>query len=207
MAEKINDEKEFFDSIVSQLSQGWESREKPLTMPVMLLIGGHQGSGKTTVIDHIKDELELVVVSPDEIRQKLFDNKFPFSQKFIDLVNMCRDELIRRALGFGLSLAVDTNATPARIDYFENLLFGSLEEYKVIKVLLEAPHSVLKSRVENRVEKAGVYMGKVEELDAEVAKEVMSEEYEKAYDLAIDTSRYTPSEISEMAVWHVNLKI
>src|SRR5262245_54029987 len=81
------------------ISSKWTLPERLPQHPRLLLLGGFQGSGKTTVLELLQTNPGIIVVSPDEIRHNLFAQEYPFSEEFVRVVNATKFELVRRALG------------------------------------------------------------------------------------------------------------
>lgn len=186
---------------VRQLSKEiMESMQFPNSLPehpMVLMIGGFQGSGKTTIIEEIKDDLGLVVISGDEIRQRLFDKKYPFSKRFGQIVEATAGNVFRDILHQGRSMALDTNTTPTKIEQARRVVESEGgNKYHLITVLLEASKDTLVNRLQNRDGIAGRYRGTVDELEASLVKH--GEIDKGAYDLVVDTTSLSPSDIAEM---------
>lgn len=199
MTEKVK-RQDLVQSLTNEISAEWHP-EKPLTQPIFLLLGGFQGSGKTTVLETIKDELGLTVVSLDEIRFRLFERKFPFSDVFTKVVDETRDNLVKKALTLGMSLAVDTNITNERLKLMQKLLSESGKNHKLVSVLLKADPIVLKRRVESRKPAEGQYQGKVEELDASIAQH--GDFDESGYNLIINTDKVSAQEVASLVTNYI----
>jgi len=156
--------------------------------PIVLMIGGFQGSGKTTVINSLKDDFGLVVVSLDEIRQKMFDKGFDFDEKFREIVKVTGMKLLKYLFQRGYSVAWDTNVTPVRIKEVEELLESeNLINYDLVKIYFETSKKELIKRLNNRSEVSGRYKGTVNELEESIKKDGKVDK--SIYDLVINTER------------------
>lgn len=74
----IDANKSLVDELVEAVSSKWEVPAESPKQPVILLMGGLQGSGKTLIIDNLSSRLSMLEISPDEIRHAMFQ-KIPFS--------------------------------------------------------------------------------------------------------------------------------
>ncbi len=158
--------------------------------PLLILLAGFQGSGKTTLAKKLAHEYNLKLISPDEIRQELFDQGVKFSADFVSLVDQTRDEQIKKLIIAGKSVICDTNMIPQRIAKIKRDLIG--QNYELVTVFLDAPREVLAQRVGNRPQIEGVYRGTGGELEqsmtthGDIAKE--------DYDMVINTEKNSPGQ-------------
>lgn len=174
------------EKLASEIYEKWKFPESKPSKPFLLLIGGFQGSGKTSVIEEIKDDFGLIVISPDEIRYLMFSKEIPFSEDFVTLVNATVKILLKKALATGYSVVLDRNMTEQRMELIKTVLLEENRDYLIISVLLTAPQEELERRVNDRSEYEGKYKGTVDELRASCAK--YGQPDESIYDLVIDTS-------------------
>ena len=176
------------DDLVEEISSKWQFPKKKPEVPILLLMAGYQGSGKTTTLKSLQRDLGLIITSPDEIRHKLFARGLPFSEDFVKTVNQTHAALIKKVGKTGYSFAVDSIMTPKRIEWLLKCLEDEgVTNYKVVKVLLNAPVDVLIDRVKTRPAMDNLYKGTVEELEASMKEH--GELDPLAYDLVIDTSK------------------
>ncbi len=182
---------ELVDDLVETISAGWQVPETPPSHPILLLLGGFQGSGKSTVIDSLSSLSPLLVVSPDEIRHLLFQ-RIPFSEVFSRTVCAARNRLIAKAATTGNHIAEDNNAIPMRIDIFRSLV--DLDKYRVLTCYLDASKDALIQRLSSRQTQPGRYKGTVDELEANM--QAYGEPDLSAYDVVFDTEKQSPQEIS-----------
>jgi cytidylate kinase len=178
------------------ISEKWSANKQK--SPVVIMLGGFQGSGKTTVADVLAKENNLVVISPDEIRFNLFDQGANFSEDFVRLVNATKYELLDRCLGSRYSVIVDQAITPTRVKIVRELLNG-YPDYKLVSIFLTAPEEILKKRVSQRPEIAGKYRGTAEELKESIRRyaERYGDPVSGGYDLIIDTEK---NDLQEVAI-------
>ena len=165
--------------------------------PIVLLLGGFQGSGKTTVINKLKDDLGLVVVSEDEIRQRLLDKKYSFSEKFRQIVKATSSKIFQSLLKMGNSIALDVNATPARIKEIKKLLESEdLSNYCLIIVYLQTSKKELVRRLNLREGVKERYKGTANELEASIRK--YGEIDKSVYDVVINTEKLDAQAAAEV---------
>lgn len=143
-------------------------QSKPVK-PIVIMLGGLQGSGKTTLINNIKDEFKLVVISGDIINQRLFDKKYEFSDNFPKAVKAITVSLTKNILEKGHSLVIDSNAHSKRIDQMKELL-QDYSTYQLVTIYLKTSPDELRRRVEKRKNIPGIYLGKLDELEDSLAE-------------------------------------
>lgn len=186
------------------ISAKWDLPGSKPDKPLLLMIGGFQGSGKTTALNILAPKLNLIIISPDEIRHNLFEQNYPFSEDFVRLVNATKFELVKRALDLGISIAVDQSLTPDRVSLTKEIS-SAYPNFTVKSIFLAAPAKVLKNRVGKRVKLDGVYKGTLPELEASIKKyaEVYGKPNKNDYDLIVDSSKEKPEFIAEFVIKHV----
>lgn len=150
--------------ISKEIFSSWKFKGKTPQKPVLLYLGGFQGSGKTTALDLIKKDLQLAVISPDEIRHKLFERRWKVNEEFVHTVNATRNNLLRKALSLGYHIAIDQLTTEERIKLVRKIAEEVNPRYKTIAVYLEASQSTLEERVVSRADLLGRYKGTLNEL-------------------------------------------
>ena len=180
------------------ISDNWKIPDSKPEKPFVLLLGGFQGSGKTTVLKILAPKLKLVVISPDEIRHNLFAQNYPFSEDFVRLVHAVKFDLTKRALELGLSFAIDQTLNPDRVRLIKELA-AAYPKFSVKSVFFNSPTELLKNRVRRRVKIDKLYNGTVPELEASIKKytNLYGLPNKKDYDLFIDTSSQTPESVTE----------
>lgn len=167
--------------------------------PLVLMLGGFQGSGKTTVASELKNDLELVLLSMDEIRQRLFDKKYPFSEKFRQIVEVTSNKVFKNLLQAGYSVVLDVMATPARIETVKKLLEREkFNNYSLLTVYLEVSKQELIRRLNTREYAPGRYRGTVDELEASMKQH--GEIDKSIYNVIIDTEKLDSREVAEVII-------
>lgn len=165
-------DRRFTENIVLDIVESWNTAKAQLKRPMAILIGGFQGSGKTTTIKAFNSDLQLPTIASDEIRYRLLQRSMcPSEKEFRPQVFAIRNNLISFAAQNRASFILDQIITPARIHLVENILRkNNKESYMVLKILLTAPLEVLKERVLTRPPLVETYKGTVEELEDTILK-------------------------------------
>jgi cytidylate kinase len=165
--------------------------------PIVLVFGGFQGSGKTTIIDLLKDDLNLVVISSDEVRHKMFEKKYVLNDKFRKVVKETRYKIFKKVLRMGHSVVLDDNYHPVRLEEIKDYLNNRNEsKYRLISVCLKTSKEELIRRIDSREPRSGKYQGKVYELEGSIEK--YREIDQGKYDLVVNTEELGPDEIAEI---------
>jgi predicted kinase len=148
--------------ITEQLSRelgGCCSRNKP----ILLLIGGFPGAGKTTLIRALCQADDFAVIAWNDIRQALLDRHLLDSLHVPEIIWTVNHALFRTCLERRVNIIIDANAHCTNIKLFEDLLeaerFSHI--YQVVKICLNPPLHTLLDRVSARVQIEGVHQGTV----------------------------------------------
>jgi len=186
----------------TQISKSWGSTGKNNRRPIVLILGGLQGSGKTTLVDNTQKELKTVNIDLDEIRNILFNKGIIFSKKFIRLVDEIGDELIIRAIGERRSMVIDTNnAKLNRVEKIKRLIKSGGIEYDIFTVFLKADYKQTIERIENRVKRDSAYLGTVEEYLEEIKGNTKSDI--DMFELVIDTSKEPEDSVARKVLEYI----
>jgi adenylylsulfate kinase-like enzyme len=179
------------NEVSGKLIKRWEIKNQE-KKPILLWMGGFQGAGKTSVIENLKNKINFIIISPDEIRHELFERKIKFGEEFVKMVDDIRNELIESGLKTNNHIIVDQRTTEERVDLAKILIKNS--NYILKTVYLEAPFGILKERVSRRSQIKGLYKGTVEEL--ETLWKIDGNKNIDFHDLIIDTNKNSIEEVA-----------
>jgi predicted kinase len=194
---EMNNIEKIKQEITEQLSKGWEN--KPQEQPVIVLIGGYSGSGKSELTKAIHSSYESVIISLDVIRQALLDR-----EEIIDGVSfnweIVRDvyqNLLKAALVSRMNIIMDTNAHVEKIREIELVLKqeGVDQIYQKLKICLNPPYETLVARVRSREKIYGVHQGTEEELKQSFASKKLDL---NDYEIVINNNEITFDEEWQM---------
>jgi len=130
--------------------------------PVVVLLGGFQGSGKSTIAEHLQKKHQFTVISTDAIRYKLLEKNIG-GDLFAEMVSSIWKVLLIIAVKKRLNIVIDANAHEKRIGEVSRLLKPS-RMYKMVKIFLYAPEETLIERLESRPKAEGSYQGQIADL-------------------------------------------
>lgn len=183
---RINEVKE---NIVESL---WQTLNGPSQkQPLLILIGGHVASGKTTLSQAIQKKYGMTVFSLNSIRQAMLDEGINIhcnKQEERKILLEIYPRLLARLVANSQHIVIDANANRQGIQE----AFRFLREntggcaYRVVKIHLRASKEELYKRVRARIQKAILHQGTEADLDYELqtpAKAI----YPEDYDIVIDT--------------------
>jgi cytidylate kinase len=163
--------------------------------PVLILIGGFQGSGKSSLITRIKEIYDVNVISTDSIRQSLFDRGVKVSPEFSKYVSNIYSNLVKRSLTINSNILIDANSHSKRIAEMENLLKESCSHYSTIKIFLNTSEVTLRDRVKTRKPTLGCYQGTESDLEAALSSTKINLE---EYDLIVNTDKLSENDVFEL---------
>lgn len=177
------------EGLTEEISKAWTPDHTILENPLLLLIGGFQGAGKSSILQKMSLEEGIILISPDQIRQKLFDRKYPFSENFIQIVEQTNHELVKKAMNLQCSFSIDRNMTAQRIMAVKDLLtmMGHRNMYKIFSIFLDVPKPDLIKRIQTRPVTKDSYHGTLQELEATIKQ--YGEIDRSQYDLVIDHTK------------------
>lgn len=185
----INFEKEIIDELSATFSHRFQAS------PFVLLIGGFQGSGKSTLIEKIKKRISINVISTDVIRQSLFNRGINLSPEFSTHVNKIYEGLVKKSLSTHSITVIDANAHSKRIQEMEKFIRENHSNHRMLKVFLNASENMLKGRIKSREPIPGCYQGTEKDLEATLSSTKINFE---EYDLKIDTDRKNKDEVYQI---------
>lgn len=145
--------------IFIQLSNDLKGNAK--NKPILILIGGYPGAGKTTLINALIQAHDLDVISWNAIRQALLDRHLKGSPYDFEIITAVNQNLFKICLQRNANIVIDANAYSKNIKLFEELLETEhcRDRYRIIKICLNPPPEILLSRVRAREQKEGVHQG------------------------------------------------
>ena len=143
------------NEIFVQLSQDLKGNSK--NKPLLILIAGYPGAGKTTLIQALVQTHDMEVISWNAMRQALLDRHLKGSPYDWEIIESVNQKLLRVCLQRRVNVIIDANAYANNIQLFENLLDTQL--YRIIKICLNPPPAVLLSRIRERTQKEGLHQG------------------------------------------------
>ena len=160
--------------------------------PVLILIAGLQGSGKSSLLTRLHKIYDANMISGDTIRHNLFDRGIKLTPQFVTSVNNIYLRLIKNSLYHQAHTFIDANAHAKRITEIETLLQKNKTHYSITKIFLRTSPETLRARVIARDQTDGCYQGTLEELEAAITSTKFNEE---DYNLVIDTDNLTEDAI------------
>nr|MBC7245411.1 ATP-binding protein [Chloroflexota bacterium] len=152
--------------------------------PVLILMSGLPGSGKSYLSERLAQELPAIVIESDRVRKALFP-KPTYTAQESALVHRTCQELIRRLLKKGVRVIFDaTNLVEFQREFLYSLAERSGAHLLIVRTV--APESVIKERLEQRKTKGD----SISDADWRVYRR-MSQREQKIYrpHLCIDTSQ------------------
>ena len=169
-----------------------EFKAKIQQQPVLILVAGLQGSGKSSLLTRLQEIYDANMISGDTIRHSLLSRGIKLTPQFVTSVNNIYLSLIKNSLDHQAHTFIDANAHAKRITEIETLLQKNQSHYSVVKIYLRTSAETLKARVTARQSTDGCYQGTLDELeDALTSTKFNNEEY----DLIIDTDEPTKDAI------------
>src|SRR5437868_669998 len=147
------------NEVFLQLSQGLKGNAK--NKPILLLIGGYPGAGKTTLINALAQAHDMEIISWNAIRQALLDRRLKGSPHDFEIIQAVNQNLFRMCLQSNSNIIIDVNAYANNIKLFEELLQAEQYQdiFRVVKICLNPPPELLLSRVRAREQREDVHQG------------------------------------------------
>lgn len=157
--------------IFIQLSNDLKGNSK--NKPILFLIGGYPGAGKTTLINALAQSHDIAVISWNSIRQALLDRHLKGSPYDWEIIEDVNKNLFRICLQRNVNIIIDANAYAKNIKLFEDLLKEEhcQDVYRIIKICLNPPTEILFSRVRAREQSEGIHQG----TETDLVKDLNSE--------------------------------
>lgn len=177
------------ENIIASLSQTLTGNSQ--SQPLLILIGGYVGSGKTTLSKAIAEKYGMTIFSLNSIRQAMLkegcdirSNKQEERKILFDVY----PRLLAPCVANQQHIVIDANANRQGIQDALRFLQENTggRTYHVAKIHLRASDEELHKRVRARIQQADLHQGTESDLDHELrtpAKAIHPEDY----DLIIDT--------------------
>lgn len=174
------------------------------SQPILILIGGYVGSGKTTLSNSLRENYGMTVFSLNAIRQAMLDEGIDIrknKQEERAILFDAYPKLLGPCITNLQDIVIDANANRQGIQEafkFLQMTPGG-DRYRVIKIHLKASEQELERRVQARIQQVGMHQGTKDDLDYELrtpTKAIFPDDY----DLVIDTEN-TPLE-EELFIVH-----
>lgn len=179
------------ENILARLSE--TLRGVPQQKPLLILIGGYVGSGKTTLSNAMKEKYGVTVFSLNSIRQAMLDEGIDIrgnKQEERNILFNVYPHLLAPCIANFQHIVIDANANRLGIEdalKFLNEHEGG-DQYTVIKIHLKASEDELHRRVNARIQQPGLHQGTETDLEYELNTAV-KKIYPEDYDLIINTEQ------------------
>lgn len=189
-------EKSYSPEIEHEILKEFEEKftAKAQERPALILIGGFQGAGKSTLIARIQETYSINVISTDSLRQSLFDRGVKLSPEFSNHVSALFNTLVIKSLKLNANTLIDANSHSKRIAEMNRLLNENPSRTTTLKIFLNASEATLRNRVKSRQPTTGSYQGTESDLTAALTSTKIDL---KDYDIIVDTDNATPSDVFE----------
>ncbi len=154
--------------IILELSKNLS--RSPQEQPILLMVGGFPGSGKTTLINALSEKHDIAVISWNAIRQALLDRRLRGSPFDPEIIQDVHQNLLRMCVQRHIHVAIDANAHARTIREVESFLetLQDGQEYKVIKICLNPPIETNFSRLRSRQQIEGLHQGTESDLQRDI---------------------------------------
>lgn len=200
LAENPSHFEETKEKIVATLSQTLSGKSE--AQPLLVLLGGHVGSGKTTLSKIIAEKYGMTVFSLNSIRQAMLSEGIDIrsnKQEERKILFEVYPRLLAPCIANQQHIVIDANANRQGIQDALRFLQdhqGGLT-YRVVKIHLKASEEELHKRVRARVQQAGLHQGTEADLDHEL-RTPSKAIYPEDYDLVIDTENTSLEKETQM---------
>ena len=147
----------------------------------LIVITGHPGSGKTTLAKTLAGKYNIVFISKDALKERIFDGlgsrDKEWSLKVSGVAHRIMDDMIRQELAAGHSVVVESNFKPALDGERFSIItqeFGAA----CVQILCRANGDVLFDRWNKRIAVGERHEGHVEAISLEEIRRDLSLPYE-----------------------------
>jgi hypothetical protein len=133
-----------------QLKQGLGKLPEPVVHPVIIIVSGLPGTGKSYFSRKLAGQLPSVIVESDALRKKLFPVPAYSAEESQRLFAACY-RLIEELLSCSISVILDATNL---VEYHREFLYRIAERLKVklIIVWVQAPKELVRQRLQGRSE-------------------------------------------------------
>lgn len=163
--------------------------------PNLLLIGGFQGSGKSSLIKRIARKYEVSVVSTDVIRKEIIEQGVKISPEFTIKVRDVYEKQLKRIIESNGDLIIDANAHAKRIEESNKMVSKFGTHYSTIKIFLNTSPEILRSRVSGRKATSDCYQGTLSDLEASLSLTKINLD---DYDLIVETNDLSKEKVFDV---------
>lgn len=134
---------------VQRLKQGLKELPEPEVNPVLVVISGLPGTGKSYFSRKLAERLPSVIVESDALRKMLFPSPSYSAQESNRLFQACH-RLIEELLSSGISVILDATNL---VEYHRERLYLIAERLRarLIIVQVEAPRELVRERLQSRL--------------------------------------------------------
>ena len=137
-------------SDVQRLREGLRELPEPVAGPVLIIVSGLPGTGKSYFSAKLAERVPLLVLESDALRKALFSPPSYTSSESSQLfsaIHLLVEELLKK----GISLVLDATNLSER---FRERLYSIADrlDVRVVLVRVEAPPAVVRERLEGRAE-------------------------------------------------------
>lgn len=161
----------------------------PHAQPIILLVGGFPGSGKTTLINALSEKHDITVISWNAIRQALLDRRLQGSPYDGEIIDSVHQNLLRLCMQRHINVVIDANAHARTIREIESFLEKEQngQAYTVVKICLNPPIETNFSRIRARQQIEGIHQGTETDLQRDLNSSKKKIDL-NAYALVINTA-------------------
>lgn len=137
-----------------------------MTKSKLIIIGGHPGTGKTTLSRKLAAKFNLPLINRDTIKEMIFDNLGYDDRDWSIKVGITSyrilDYFVENQLKVGSRLIIESNFNP-KFDNERFKLWQEKYDYKALQIMLQADGDVLIERFKKRNETGERHPGHAEQ--------------------------------------------
>jgi predicted kinase len=178
-----------------------------MSRPLLVIITGHPGSGKTALARRLSEQYRLPYISKDALKERIFGglgfSDKAWSLKVSGVSHRIMDDLVEQALRLSTSVIVESNFK-ANVD---SARFSTIaEQYGAdcVQILCTAPGDVLLARWNDRIQHGERHAGHVEAVSLAQIKQDLAKPYQPlnlpGQLFVVDTSDFSKIELPKLAL-------